>query len=88
MAVWESKKSLNDLLISSTALPSVIGGDIPSGLTSTFMSTESLNTGQDSLDDDIEKGKEDDVESYDSLDDDSVKGKITDCLFYLYLFLF
>ena len=52
------------------------------------MSTESLNTGQDSLDDDIEKGKEDDVESYDSLDDDSVKGKITDCLFYLYLFLF
>ena len=61
----------------ATAFASVIGGDIPSGLTSKFMSTESLNTGQDSLDDDIEKGKEDDVESYDSLDDDSVKGKIT-----------
>ena len=60
-----------------SAFASVIGGDIPSGLTSKFMSTESLNTGQDSLDDDIEKGKEDDVESYDSLDDDSIKGKIT-----------
>merc|ERR1712062_94573 len=54
----------------ATAFASVIGGDIPSGLTSKFMSTESLNTGQDSLDDD--------VESYDSLDDDSIKGKDSD----------
>ena len=75
---WKISKKyifLNVFLISLSAFASVIGGDIPSGLTSKFMSTESLNTGQDSLDDDIEKGKEDDVESYDSLDDDSIKGK-------------
>ena len=56
------------------------------------MSTESLNTGQDSLDDDIEKGKEDDVESYDSLDDDSIKGKtilpyFINCSYFMHLFI-
>ena len=63
LAFWESKKSLNDLLIFSTAFPSVIGGDINSGLTSK-MSKESLHTGHDNLDENIEKGKEDDVKSY------------------------
>ena len=56
------------------AFGAFFGGDGNlSGLSSRAMSSESLPSGPDSLDEDIEAGNDEDYDSADSLDDDEVE---------------